>query len=188
MKTLLLTLSCLLAALPPAQAQAPAWKTDAAASELHFTATFERTPAPGRFRRFDAAVRFDPERLSEGRIDVVIDMASADMANDDVNKEIRGADWFDIARHPNAEFRATELRKAGANAYVAAGTLTVKGIARRVDVPFTWQAGAGDTALMKGELSLQRAAFRIGLGEWAATGTIGGEVKVAFALRLRKGG
>lgn len=174
-------------AFAAAHAGAAAWNADAAASELAFTATFEGTPAPGRFRSFAAAVRFDPDRLAESRIDVTIAVASADMGSDDVNKEIRGADWFDVARHPSAEYRAAEVRRSGAAGFVAAGTLTLKGVARRVEVPFTWQP-AGDAALMKGELTLSRAAFGIGLGEWASTSQIGGDVKVRFSLRLRRGG
>ena len=51
-----------------APARAADWKMDAAASRLEFTATFERTAAPGVFRQFDPRLRFDAEHaLGSGR-------------------------------------------------------------------------------------------------------------------------
>lgn len=163
------------------------WTVNPATSELGFSATFEGSPAPGVLRTFNAAVRFDPDRLADSRIDVTIAVPSADMRSDDINKAIRGPDWFDVARFPTAEFRSTQVRAAGANGYVIVGTLTVKGIAKPIEVPFHWQ-GEGDTATMNGEVAIDRATFKIGLGEWQSTKVIGAEVKVKFQLHLRRSG
>ena len=93
-------LLCLLAAGAAAGAHAADWTMDPADSRLEFVATFERTAAPGVFRRFDTRMRFDPDRPEEGAIDVTIDVASADMNSADVNREIRKAEWFDFTGHP----------------------------------------------------------------------------------------
>jgi multidrug resistance efflux pump len=39
---------------------------DAAASKLEFATTFEKAPAPGVFRKFDARVSFDPAPSQRG--------------------------------------------------------------------------------------------------------------------------
>ena len=104
----------------------------------------------------------------------------------DVNKEIRGKDWFDYAGFPQAEFHSTDLRRTGGNRYVARGTLVLKGAKQAVEVPFTW-TGSADGAVMEGELTVKRGAFGIGAGEWAATDVIGADVKVKFKVKLRKG-
>jgi polyisoprenoid-binding protein YceI len=160
------------------------WAVDPAASELGFVATFEKTPAPGAFRKFSASVRFDPEHVAESRIDVVISVASADMSSDEVNRAIRGPDWFDVARHPDAKFQATEVRAVGGGRYVARGTLTVKAIAKAVEVPFAWKRN-GSSAQMNGEVTVDRAAFGIGLGEWLSSKVVGNDVVVRFSLRLQ---
>jgi polyisoprenoid-binding protein YceI len=77
------------------------------------------------------------------------------------------------------------LRRVEGNRYAARGTLSLKGMKRAVEVPFTWTA-SGDGAAMEGELTLMRGDFGIGLGEWKATDTIGAEVKVKFKVKLRK--
>jgi polyisoprenoid-binding protein YceI len=171
-------------ALPAAAA---GWRMDPAASRLDFAATFENTPAPGVFRQFDTRLASDGDTPAGGKLEVTIRVSSADMTNADVNKAIAGPEWFDFARHPEATFRSTEIRRVEGNRYLARGTLTLKGTQRPVDVPFTW-APAGDTAMMEGEFTVPRGAFGIGTGEWVATNVIGPDVKVKFRVRLRKGG
>ena len=168
-------------------APAADWKMDPAGSTLEFIATFEKTAAPGVFKEFDARLRFDPEKPAGSRLDVTVKVTSADMNMPDVNKEIRGKDWFDYAGFPQAEFHSTDLRRIEGNRYVARGTLVLKGVKQAVEVPFTW-TGSADGAVMEGELTVKRGAFGIGAGEWAETDVIGADVKVKFKVKLRKAG
>lgn len=163
------------------------WKMDAATSRLEFAATFERTAAPGVFREFDTRLHFDADKPAEGRLDVTIAVQSADMSNGDVNKAISGAEWFDFARFPRAEFHATEIRRTAAGRYLARGMLNLKGVRQAVDVPFAWSETV-DAAKMDGEFSVKRGPFGIGTGEWASTGVIGADVTIRFSVRLRKVG
>jgi polyisoprenoid-binding protein YceI len=172
-------------ALATAPAFAADWAMDAPASRLEFIASFEGNAAPGVFKEFDARLRFDPEKPAGGSLEVTVKVTSADMNIADVNKEIRGKDWFDYAGFPQAEFRSTELRRAEGNRYVARGTLSLKGVKQPLEVPFSW-VGAGDGATMEGELTLRRGVFGIGAGEWAASDVIGADVKVKFRVKLRK--
>jgi polyisoprenoid-binding protein YceI len=178
---------CCLLALAPRLALAADWKMDPAGSKLEFIASFEKAPAPGVFKEFDARLRFDPEKPAGGSLDVLVKVTSADMNIADVNREIRGKDWFDYAGFPQAEFHSMDLRRTGGNHYLARGTLSLKGAQQPVEVPFAWTAAAGG-AVMEGEFTLKRGDFGIGAGEWKATDTIGAEVKVKFRVKLRKGG
>jgi polyisoprenoid-binding protein YceI len=160
------------------------WKMDPSGSKLEFIATFEKTPAPGVFKEFDARLRFEPDKPG-GSLDVTVKVTSADMSIPDVNKEIRNKDWFDYSAFPQAEFHSTDLRRDG-KGYVARGTLSLKGMKQPVEVPFSW-TDSGGGAVMEGELTLKRGDFGIGLGEWKATDVIGADVKVKFKVKLKKG-
>ncbi|MEJ8821694.1 YceI family protein [Variovorax humicola] len=173
------------AALQPACAAD--WKIDPAASRLEFVASFEGAAAPGTFKDFDVRLSLDPDKPADGRLDVTIRVASADMASADINKAIAGAEWFDFAKYQQAEFHATEIRAAQPGRYVARGTLALKGVQQAVEVPFTWNATA-DAATMEGQFVVKRAPFGIGTGEWVATDVIGPDVTVKFRVRLRKAG
>jgi len=162
------------------------WKIVRGASKLEFTSTFEGSPVPGVFREFDVRVGFDDQRRAPESLQVVINVASADLAIPDVNKAIAGPEWFDFARFPKAEFQSTEIRRVAGNRYVARGTLVLKGVRQPVEVPFTWSRSP-EGAMMDGELSLKRGAFAIGTGEWAAANVIGPDVQVKFHALLRGG-
>jgi len=188
MKKMVVSLGlCSLLAFVLRPAQGADWKMDPAGSKLEFVATFEKTEAPGVFKEFVARLRFDPDKPAGSSLDVAVKVTSADMNIPDVNKEIRGKDWFDYAGFPQAEFRSTDLRRTEGNRYVARGTLSLKGVKQPVEVPFTW-TGSGDGAVMEGELTVKRGAFGIGTGEWAASNVIGADVKVIFKVKLRKAG
>ncbi len=170
-----------------APAFAAEWAMDPTGSRLEFVATFEKAAAPGMFREFNAHLRFDPDKPAGGSLDVTVKVTSADMNIADVNREIRGKEWFDYAAFPQAEFHSTELRRVDGNRYLARGTLSLKGVKQALEVPFSWN-GAADTATMEGEVTLKRSAFAIGAGEWAGSDVIGADVKVKFRVRLRKTG
>lgn len=185
----LVCFAALLACAALQHARAAEWKMDPAGSRLEFIATFEKTPAPGVFKEFDVRLSFDPEKPAGSRLDVAIRVASADMVSAEINKAIAGIDWFDFARHQQAEFHATDIRRLPANPpssrYAARGTLTLKGVPQPVEVPFTWNAAA-EGATMDGEFTVKRGPFGIGTGEWAATDVIGSDVTVKFRVRLHK--
>ena len=185
--TRFLALAAGLLAMAAQPVGAAEWKMDRGASRLEFAATFEKAAAPGVFKDFDARLSFAPDKPGDGRLDVTIAVSSADMSSGEVNKAIGGPEWFDFARFPQAEFHATEIRRAEAGGYVARGTLTLKGVPQPVEVPFAWTE-TGDGARMTGEFAVKRGAFGIGTGEWAATSVIGADVKIRFDIRLRKGG
>jgi polyisoprenoid-binding protein YceI len=168
-------------------ARAADWRIDTGTSRLEFSAMFEKTAAPGVFREFDTRMRFDADTPAGSRLDVTIAMKSADMNSADVNDAIRGAEWFDFARFPQAQFHAVDIRRAGAGRYLARGTLDLKGVQQSVDVPFTWTE-TGDVARMDGEFAVKRGDFGIGTGAWAASSVIGAEVTIKFRVTLRKGG
>ena len=94
-------------------------------------------------------LRFDAEQPAAGSLEVTIDVTSADMKVADVNKAIAGAEWFDVARFPQARFQATDIRRVDAGRYLARGTLALKGVQQPVEVPFSWTRSA-DTARMEG--------------------------------------
>jgi polyisoprenoid-binding protein YceI len=181
-----IVLALAFAALQPARAAD--WKMAPAGSRLEFAAQFENTPAPGVFKDFDVRLGLDGDSPAGGRLDVTIRIASADMASADINKAIAGAEWFDFARHQQADFHATDIRRSPTNPqagrYLARGTLALKDAQQPVEVPFTWSP-ATDGATMEGEFTVKRASFGIGTGEWAAPDVIGPDVIVKFRVRLR---
>ena len=177
-----------LAVLASGHASAADWKMDPAPSRLEFIATFEKTAAPGVFKQFDTRLaHFEPDKPEAAKLDVSVKVTSADMKNGDVNRAIRGPEWFDFARFPQAEFHAEDIRRVAPGSYLARGVLSLKGVKKELEVPFTWQE-AGNAATMEGDLNVERLQFGIGTGEWADGRTIGLGVRIKFNVHLQKVG
>jgi polyisoprenoid-binding protein YceI len=168
-------------------AHAAEWRMDSAGSKLEYAARLQNNRASGTFKEFEMLVRFDENRLADSRADITVVMASADMIDAEVNKAIRGLDWFDSARFPQAELHASDIRRVGEHSYVARGSLMIKGVEQQIEVPFVWTS-EGDSATITGELTVKRAAFHIGLREWASTDVVGPDVVVKFHVRLHRTG
>jgi len=87
------------------------------------------------------------------------------------------ADWFDAAAHPKAVFTATKFEKTGEGAYVAHGTLDLRGVKKPLDLPFKLKI-VGAKAQMTGEASLDRTLFGVGQGEFTDTNQVPAKVAV----------
>lgn len=153
-------------AAPAEPGAPPAWRVDAGASAVNFTYVYSdesgETPMNGRFTRWRADIRFDPENLPASRANVTIETASVNTAVAYHNNTLATAAWFNSAANPSATFVTREIVARG-NGYEARGDLTIKGVTRRVALPFTLTI-EGDRATMEGSLSIARADFGIGAG------------------------
>jgi len=109
----------------------PAFAADyvqAPGSALAFGGMYQGEPFSGRFPGFDTRLSFDPGDLASARLEVTIPLATATTANADYDGELRGEAFFDSAKFPQAQYRATGFRSLGGNRYAADGTLSLRGV------------------------------------------------------------
>lgn len=150
---------------PVATVQASAWRVDAARSSIAFTFSLDdgsgnSSRIDGRFARWHADIRFDPNDLENSAVAVTIETGSASDGVASHDAYMRDTGWFDVDAHPTATFRATDFRRRG-EGYEARGELTIKGRGRNVRLPFTLTIN-GDTATMNGTVAIDREEFDLG--------------------------
>jgi len=148
-------------AAAPAVAAPPGWAVVPAKSRIGFSGTHAGNPFKGTFGQFAATIRFDPADLPNSKANVVINTASAKTGDKFQETTLAGAEWFDFASSPRATFTTNRITAAGPGRYVADGTLTIKGKATPVRLPFTVRI-AGNTAVMSGATQLDRVALGMG--------------------------
>lgn len=173
-------------ALGSARAETPVWRIDPEASAITVTATQMGARFEARFMRFGAEIRFDPEMLEASRVVVAIETGSFDTGNDQRDAAAHGAEWFDVAGHPLARFEASAFRRLEPDRFAADGTLTIKDRTVAVTLPFTLTVD-GDRARVLGTLTVARADFALGTGEWATNGIVGDEVEIRIELAADRG-
>ncbi len=136
-------------------------------------------PSEGKFRKFAAAVAFDPAKPSAASARIDIDLASIDTGSKEGDDEVMGKQWFHVKSHPQARFVSSAVKALGGNRYEVAGLLTIKGRSREVSAPFTFRR-EGAAAVFEGGFVLNRLDFAIGEGPWADVGTVANEVRINF--------
>ena len=168
-----------------ASAAPAAWTLDKAASRIGFKSSFGGMAIDGTFRRWDAQIQFDPKALATSRVLVTVDVASAATGDPSHDEALPTADWFDVAHFPRATFTAASFKDLGGGRYQALGTLSVKGVARPVVLPFTLVI-TGAQAKMNGQLSVNRNTFGVGKGQFASAETVPFAVAVTVAVTAKR--
>ncbi|MET0534602.1 MAG: YceI family protein, partial [Steroidobacter sp.] len=160
------------------------WSMQPKESKLTFVGEQAGAQFEGSFDKFTAAITFDPKDLAASRFDVKIDTASVNTQDGERDTTIKSADLFDVKRFPTAHYVAEKFTAAGGNKYSAAGKLTLRDVTKDVPIEFTFESKDG-AAWLKGTAKLKRLDFGVGQGEWKDTATVGNDVQVRFALRLK---
>lgn len=154
-----------------------------AQSAVNFEAKQMGVPLKGHFKKFDAKIAFDSAKPEASKIHFSIDTGSATMGAKETDAELPKADWFNVAKFPQATFDSIAVKALGGGKFQVEGTLTIKGNAQKVSLPVTLtQSGATTTAT--GTLPLKRLTFKIGDGDWKDTSMVADEVNVQFKLAL----
>jgi polyisoprenoid-binding protein YceI len=173
------------AAPAPAPVTAPAWVVDKGASKLSFSAAMNGQSFNGVFRRWDAAIRFDPKSLASSSVTVRIDTGSAATGDQTRDEALPSAEWFAAAIFPRASFTATQFKSLGNDRYQAIGVLTIRNVRRPIVLPFILKF-SGDVARMHGALTLDRRIFGVGQGQFAGTETVAAAVRIDVTVTAKR--
>lgn len=162
----------------------PQWTVDKSATKIGFSTAFQGETVTGAFPSYTADIAFDPEQLDKSRVKVAIDLAAVTASNNDYADSLKGASFFDTANFAKAVFDARKFEKTGADKYIAHGRLTLHGVTKAVDLPFTLTI-KDSTAQMKGSTNVDRIAHGVGSGEWASTDELPAKIKVDITLKAK---
>ncbi len=86
----------------------------------------------GEFNAFTGTIVADFANLDASSVEFVIDAASIDTRNEDRDKHLRSADFFDVETYPEITFKSSKITKISDNTYAVFGTLTMRGVSKAV--------------------------------------------------------
>jgi len=125
----------------------------------------------------------DPASLAAARIDIRIETRPVSTNNRDVDSLMKGPNFLDVQKFPEARFVSTSITGSGER-YEARGKLTLRDVTRDAVLPFTLAitddpAQPGRLrATARGRIILKRLDYGVGQNEWASTGQVANEVTV----------
>src|SRR5271168_372361 len=90
----------------------------------------------GNFTDFNGVIVYDDKNPSKCSVEVHIKTASLDTRVPARDKDVTSSNYLDAEKFPEITFKSSSVEKK-ADGYVAHGTLTIHGVSRDVDLPFT---------------------------------------------------
>ncbi len=144
MKKMYVIVAALILGLAGTAGAATTYTIDAAHSDVAFKVRHLIAKVPGRFAEFDGTITADWDDLDASSVKFVIKAASIDTRNEDRDKHLRSADFFDVEKYPEITFVSERITKAGDNSYSVSGKLTMHGVTREVTLPVTYLGEMAD--------------------------------------------
>jgi polyisoprenoid-binding protein YceI len=109
------------------------WQIDPTHSEVAFSVRHMMlSKVRGRFGAFTGTVTTG-ETPEQSSVAADIELSSITTGNDQRDDHLRSPEFFDTDNHPTMTFRSTGVRAAGDH-WIIAGELSIKGIARPVEL------------------------------------------------------
>lgn len=88
----------------------------------------------GRFNQFEGSFSYDQAKPESSSVEVTIKTASIDSNHAERDKHLRGADFLDVRKYPEARFVSSAYQPTGDNTAQLTGTLTLHGVSRPVSI------------------------------------------------------
>lgn len=133
----------------PASVKAGTYKLESYHTQAGFSVShFGFSNFSGVFSGASGKLVLDPARPSAAKLEVSIPIKSVQTTVAQLDDMLRGDQWFDAAKFPNATFTSTKVSLSGKDSAVVAGNLTLHGVTK----PITLNAqfvGAGVNPLDK---------------------------------------
>jgi polyisoprenoid-binding protein YceI len=90
---------------------------------------------PGRFDDFGGTITLDREDMTKSSVEFTIKAASIDTDNEDRDKHLRSADFFEVEKYPEITFKSTKIEKHEGDTYHVTGDFTMHGVTKSITIP-----------------------------------------------------
>lgn len=192
MKRMLSVLASLALTVSSALA-ADVYTVDSDHSEASFQIRHLMSKVRGRFTDFSGTIEADSKNPEASSVQFKIKPASINTDNQDRDKHLRTADFFEVEKYPEIVFKSSRIASKGQDRYDVTGALTMHGVTKEVTLPVSFLGFAKDPwgserAGFEASVTLNRKDFGIVWNKALDTGgfILGDEVYVAINLEAKK--
>ena len=167
MKTRRTLFAALMAAAVAATAgAADTYTFDKVHSDVGFQIRHLVSKVRGRFTDYEGTILVDKAKPEASSVELKIKAASIDTGNENRDKDLRSANFFEVEKYPEITFKSTKITPKGGDRYDVTGTLTIHGTTKEVTLPVSFlgfvSAGRmGDRAGFETSITLNRKDYGI---------------------------
>jgi polyisoprenoid-binding protein YceI len=130
-----LSLTAAAAVLAASPVVADTYVIDKSHSDASFQVRHMMSRVRGQFNDYAGSITVDPAKPESASVEFTLKAASIDTANENRDKDLRSANFFDVEKFPEITFKSTKVKAAGTDKYDVTGTLTIHGVAKVVTLP-----------------------------------------------------
>ena len=192
MKKIILSLA--LTAIGFAASAQSKWNVDPTHSNVKFSVShMVISEVEGSFSDFDGTLEAPGADFNNATINFTVKVGSINTNSEQRDGHLKSADFFDVEQHPTMTFKSASFRKTTGNNYVLDGSLTIKGVTKKVTFDVTYGGTVKDPygntkAGFKAKGSIKRMDYGL---TWSAVTEAGGlvvgdEVSIMFNIELAK--
>lgn len=127
------------------------WTADKNHSNVKFTVTHLLVnDVDGTFKNVDATIVAAKPDFSDAKVSFVVQTASVSTDNENRDKHLASADFFDVANKPTLTFTSTGITKTSDKHYALTGNLTLAGVTKPVKFDL-WYRGTITNPMSKAD-------------------------------------
>ncbi len=145
----------------PATAQGQKYVITPQNSKIEFVGSKVTGQEKGSFGDFSGQIDYtgSPEN---SRVNITLKLDSITTASPGLEKHLKTADFFDVAKFPEASFVSTAIKAGGENgaSHTVTGNLTMHGVTKAITFPATISV-TPDAATVESSFSINRKDFGI---------------------------
>lgn len=174
-----------------AYAEAPKWKIDPPHAGIYFSIDHIFSKVKGHFSDFDAEIFFDPDNLGQSRAKFSVEVNSIDTNNSKRDGHLQSDDFFSAKKYPQMHFESSVVTHVRDNLYTMEGTMTIKDVSRKVNLPFKFLGIKPNPFNPKQEIAgfelnmtIDRFDYHVGSGKFLDLGVVGKYVDVFITLEV----
>jgi polyisoprenoid-binding protein YceI len=109
------------------------WRIDGNHSAAHFSVRHLMvSTVRGQLGRIGGTLEYDGKDVRSIKADVTIDLNGIDTQNENRDKHLRTADFFDVPNHPNLTFKSKRVEPGASGRFKLIGDLTIRGTTKEV--------------------------------------------------------
>lgn len=140
----------------------------------------------GSFEKFNGEVHYANNDVAQSHVQITIDSSSVKADDPKLTDHLKTADFFDVAKFPEATFESTAIKAGGDKGatHTVTGNLKMHGVTKSITFPATI-AVTPDTATVDATFAINRKDFGINYAG-AADNLIRDEVVMKLAIRAKK--
>ena len=148
------------------------WHADVSKSQITFNVKGPFGKVDGSLSGLKSTIQFDKNNLASSSIRASVDPNTIKTGIKLRDKDLQKEKYLNSDNYSLITFRSEKIQKKE-NGYIAVGDLTLKGITRRVEIPFSFSE-KGNTGVFKANFDIQRQDFKVG----KTGGSIGNTINI----------